>query len=1069
MRIESLYIDGYGVFREFYLPPKDVQAGLSPGLAVVFGPNESGKSTLLSFIRAILFGFADSRTNENRYPPLREGRHGGRIFIADHCGDRYVVERFAGSRGGAVAVTLPDGSEGGIDDLNALLGSASRDLFRNVFAFSLGELQAFETLTSEGVRSRIYGAGVGTGRLILADIERQIDQQRQKLFKESGSSQEIPKLFQEGDTLKTQLRQLSDRVSQYDSLRRSLDGLTADLTAMQESLNIQQDSLAHSRNLIQAWDDWVELEANTERLGQLPEVAEFPVDGLVRLERMVQTRRNLENALADMQTKLVQAQTELDSIEGDRQVLQAAPRIETLRRGLSTYELAKKDLPGLQAELKAKKQDLVEDFRHMGTGWDEERVRAFDTSLLVREAVRNHGRALLSASQEFRDAQQQVRAAQSMLEEAKKERERQEKALSKLEEPSHLDARALEDRMLRAKELLLALPKHRSLLEKMEHLGERRADREAYLSSIETQLEQGMAFLPVWPALVAAVIVVALAGWFGAQGDWMPFAGVVVIVGTIAVAYYQIRTQQSKRIRQRVEGLRKERSSTQDAILDLDGEMQAVSNQIAGEKTTLQQAARALGFEAIPTERDVEFLDIRNQKAVEELRGWNELKRRSAEAQDRIDEQEERVRKAEAIEDKARGEMQAVQAEWVAWVGERGLKADLSPDTCLELLSKVESACEKIKALEDHATRVETVKGAMGEYERSANEVLTSCGQDERTSDAFPALIDELIDWLDQSLHDSERAGQLSKAVGEMTREEGQLRRRYEEAAREHKELLHLAGADSEDEFRELARIHTERESLASSIRERTRNLERIAGRGKAFEEFLNEIKGMTPEQLHSRERELSEQVSEMGSERDRKNRVWGRIDDQMKQLEAEEESSSLRLRLAGVAGDLKKKAFEWSVLTVAQAFLKKARGRYERERQPAVVQEAQTYFSRITGGRYPRLLSPPGENRIAVENQQGERKDVGQLSRGTAEQLYLALRFGLVQEFGRRSQVLPVVMDDVLANFDPQRARESCGAIKLLAEKHQVILFTCHPETVDLVRSEVEECQVVELGDVLG
>jgi uncharacterized protein YhaN len=43
--------------------------------------------------------------------------------------------------------------------------------------------------------------------------------------------------------------------------------------------------------------------------------------------------------------------------------------------------------------------------------------------------------------------------------------------------------------------------------------------------------------------------------------------------------------------------------------------------------------------------------------------------------------------------------------------------------------------------------------------------------------------------------------------------------------------------------------------------------------------------------------------------------------------------------------------------------------------------------------------------------------------------------------------------MDDILVNFDPQRARASISAILELAERHQILFFTCHPETVSLIK----------------
>ena len=50
MKIERLKVEGFGHFRQFELE-------LKPGLNVLYGPNEAGKSTLLAFVRAVLFGF----------------------------------------------------------------------------------------------------------------------------------------------------------------------------------------------------------------------------------------------------------------------------------------------------------------------------------------------------------------------------------------------------------------------------------------------------------------------------------------------------------------------------------------------------------------------------------------------------------------------------------------------------------------------------------------------------------------------------------------------------------------------------------------------------------------------------------------------------------------------------------------------------------------------------------------------------------------------------------------------------------------------------------------------------
>ena len=91
----------------------------------------------------------------------------------------------------------------------------------------------------------------------------------------------------------------------------------------------------------------------------------------------------------------------------------------------------------------------------------------------------------------------------------------------------------------------------------------------------------------------------------------------------------------------------------------------------------------------------------------------------------------------------------------------------------------------------------------------------------------------------------------------------------------------------------------------------------------------------------------------------------------------------------------------------------------------------------------------------MRVETEDGEGRFTEELSRGTAEQLYLALRFGPIEEFARHAEPLPVVMDDILVNFDAERAARAADAIRDLATRHQVIYFTCHAPTAELLDPE--------------
>ena len=77
MRIRELHIDGFGRFSGVEYGP------LEGSVTVFYGPNEAGKSTLLEFVRRVLFGFPRRSGRVNAYPAMAGGRYGGRIAIED--------------------------------------------------------------------------------------------------------------------------------------------------------------------------------------------------------------------------------------------------------------------------------------------------------------------------------------------------------------------------------------------------------------------------------------------------------------------------------------------------------------------------------------------------------------------------------------------------------------------------------------------------------------------------------------------------------------------------------------------------------------------------------------------------------------------------------------------------------------------------------------------------------------------------------------------------------------------------------------------------------------------------
>lgn len=93
MKISKLYIRGFGKLEDYELD-------LSKSLNVIYGPNESGKSTIMAFIKAVLFGLKGGRADKEgtaaevrRYRPWNNPRYGGYINFEMDTPAAYRLDR----------------------------------------------------------------------------------------------------------------------------------------------------------------------------------------------------------------------------------------------------------------------------------------------------------------------------------------------------------------------------------------------------------------------------------------------------------------------------------------------------------------------------------------------------------------------------------------------------------------------------------------------------------------------------------------------------------------------------------------------------------------------------------------------------------------------------------------------------------------------------------------------------------------------------------------------------------------------------------------------------------------
>jgi len=309
VKLTGIHVDGYGTLADLDLD------GLAPTLTVVYGMNEAGKSTLLDFVRAVLFGFPDRRSRQNARPPLRGGRHGGSLRLLDEDGRLWVIERHADARN--PVVTGPDGRLGGDAELHALLGGANAGLFRSIFAFGLDELTSLETLDDDDVRDLVFAAGVlGAGRSATRAM-RELENRRGAIVRQRSSDARANQLRHRLDDTETRLRTTRDAAEGYASAEAGYRRLQTETGSARERLDDLRRRDVQLDRLRSCWPYWNRIHDAEARLAALGP----PSAAAEQLTRFASEIRRLDAECSADELRLGalrQSQVELAGIERSR-------------------------------------------------------------------------------------------------------------------------------------------------------------------------------------------------------------------------------------------------------------------------------------------------------------------------------------------------------------------------------------------------------------------------------------------------------------------------------------------------------------------------------------------------------------------------------------------------------------------------------------------------------------------------------------------------------------------------------------------------------------------------------
>ncbi|MEJ2108770.1 MAG: hypothetical protein P8Z37_02440 [Acidobacteriota bacterium] len=111
--------------------------------------------------------------------------------------------------------------------------------------------------------------------------------------------------------------------------------------------------------------------------------------------------------------------------------------------------------------------------------------------------------------------------------------------------------------------------------------------------------------------------------------------------------------------------------------------------------------------------------------------------------------------------------------------------------------------------------------------------------------------------------------------------------------------------------------------------------------------------------------------------------------------------------------------------------------------------------FIRLCDGRYKEVKIDPDFNVRVRETGTEELRLVDLLSRGTQDQLYFAIRFGILDLVSEGTERCPCLLDEPFAAYDRSRLLQAYEILTEESARRQLILFTCREDLYEIAREK--------------
>jgi uncharacterized protein YhaN len=1012
MKLTEVYVDGFGVWRDLRLRK------LSPDVTVFYGPNEAGKTTLLHFLRAMLYGVTPER-RERYLPPRAGGRPGGTLGLDGDDGPFQVaryVDRGDDDRG-RVVVTLPDGEEQGDRLLRESLEAIDERTFSNVFAIGLDEINELGALEGAEAARSIYRLTSGLDRVSLYDVIQGLRSSRKRLLAPAGEPSILGDLHAQRERLETEIGELVAGGRRWAKVSIELEECDAQQTQLESDL---KEAERHARRLEVAlglkplWADRARVDADRLKYAGLQPL---PAGAIARLDELNAKALEHQQQREVTRGQRRQLHEEVRELGLNEALVRSGCRLDALSEQQNWLEALDRQAKELGAEadklslrIDAEASRLAKLWRHKPTA--ETAPTLTDDTL---DRLRPAAEGVVYAEQLVAEAKRDLDARRG---DERQYASQMEAALTSSERMG------LPNDIEKAGDLVTQLRRRLKVEQKLEQARRQAMEIEQQNRDLVDQQVLPIEWMLVLTAGFIFCGIFAFLPWVRGE-EWGPWN---VAAGFAALGLWALRYFIEDNAADQLDGAEQQLDVIDRQMTEARREQQTLDEELPLKEGSvvirLQNAERHLAEleRVLPVEAE-------RRRATQQAKGAEELY-------------------ASAKEDLAKAEK-----DWRVALRAAGLPEETTAAEVERFAAQhrtLEADRERLAALREEAT------SARAEHNKVAKRITALAEEAGMTLQGKTPLeqLSHLLTERRMQQNRIEHRKKLRERARDLKDKSLKLGKLAERVEQERQGMFRAAAVENEQAYRQRATDLAELARLDEKHERLSREVAAAIGKSGAESDFATLL---APDSIYKLDAQFEALTAEHAAIEKRLREVVARrgaLEAEQKGMVADTTLADRKLELGVVESQIAEARERWRERATVGAMLDLIRNDYEQHRQPETLLEASKVLERLTRGRYPRVWTPLADDVLLVDDADGVSLPVEHLSRGTREQLFLAVRLALVAMYARRGVQLPMVLDDVLVNFDDRRAAIAAEVLTDFAKQgHQLLVFTCHEHVWELFK----------------